>query len=416
MRRLTMLSDRLSRQRSLILIAGLIIAVSDADAVAQELEYEVEVHTARQHDDGKFLWFHPRVTAVPALGPDQKPFVLMTIQKHLKASDYYSGLYTMRTVEDNSWHGPFEEDALAWTSAEDGVTVAVCDVTPGWHTPSQKVLAIGQQVRYGANGRQLYDVPFSNCAAYAVFDPASKDWSKWRRVEVPRRPEFEFVSPGCAQWIVEPDGSILLPVYFRRREQDRFSVAVFRCAFDGLTLSYVSHGNFLTLNEGRGIYEPSLVHFDGKYYLTIRSDERGYVAVSDDGLHFDELQPWTFDDGTELGSYNTQQHWVAHSDALFLVYTRRGANNDHISRHRAPLFMAQVNLAKMRITRRSEIVLIPERGATLGNFGVATIDAKESWVTVAEGVWNDDARKRGAKGAVFVARIKWSRANQLFSK
>ena len=67
------------------------------------------------------------------------------------------------------------------------------------------------------------------------------------------------------------------------------------------------------------------------------------MSVSDDGLQFAEPKPWTFDDGAELGSYNTQQHWLAHSDGLFLVYTRRGANNDHIVRHRAPLFMAQVD-------------------------------------------------------------------------
>jgi hypothetical protein len=31
------------------------------------------------------------------------------------------------------------------------------------------------------------------------------------------------------------------------------------------------------------------------------------------------------DDGAELGSYNTQQHWLSHGDGLFLMYTRRGA-------------------------------------------------------------------------------------------
>ena len=37
----------------------------------------------------------------------------------------------------------------------------------------------------------------------------------------------------------------------------------------------------------------------------------GYVTSSDDGLHYAPIRPWTFDDGTELGSYNTQQHWVS---------------------------------------------------------------------------------------------------------
>jgi len=68
----------------------------------------------------------------------------------------------------------------------------------------------------------------------------------------------------------------------------------------------------------------------------MRNDRAGYVAASADGLHFDEPRIWCWDDGTELGNYNTQQHWVAHSDALYLVYTRTGANNDHVFRHRAP--------------------------------------------------------------------------------
>ena len=40
--------------------------------------------------------------------------------------------------------------------------------------------------------------------------------------------------------------------------------------------------------------------------------------------------------------------------------------------------------------RETERVLVPERGGEFGNFGAAAIDDRESWVTVAEGVWNDD--------------------------
>ncbi len=163
----------------------------------------------------------------------------------------------------------------------------------------------------------------------------------------------------------------------------------------------------------RGLYEPSLIAFGGRYYLTLRNDERGYVSVSHDGLQFDEPVPWAFDDGTELGSYNTQQHWLAHSDGLFLVYTRRGANNDHIIRHRAPLFMARVDTEKLQIVRSSEKVVIPERGAEMGNFGACRINEQESWVTVSEGMFMKDSVKRGAEGATFVARILWSKPNRL---
>jgi hypothetical protein len=132
-------------------------------------------------------------------------------------------------------------------------------------------------------------------------------------------------------------------------------------------------------------------------------------------LQFPEQQPWLFDDGAELGSYNTQQHWLAHSDGLFLVYTRRGANNDHIIRHRAPLFMAQVNPATLRVLRRTEKVVVPERGAEMGNFGACPISETESWITVSEGMFMKDSRQRGAEGATFVARVLWAKPNTLSS-
>jgi hypothetical protein len=52
----------------------------------------------------------------------------------------------------------------------------------------------------------------------------------------------------------------------------------------------------------------------------------------------------------------------------------------------------------------------------MGNFGAATISADESWITVSEGVWNGEARKRGATGATFVARVQWNKPNALAAK
>ncbi|MFO0919905.1 MAG: hypothetical protein U0872_16530 [Planctomycetaceae bacterium] len=45
-----------------------------------------------------------------------------------------------------------------------------------------------------------------------------------------------------------------------------------------------------------------------------------------------------------------------------MAYTRRGANNDHIARHRAPLFVAQVDLQSLQVIRSTEQILLPERG------------------------------------------------------
>lgn len=127
----------------------------------------------------------------------------------------------------------------------------------------------------------------------------------------------------CAQGLVREDGTLLLPFYFGRDAASKASnVTVVQCSFDGREVKYLRHGTELTLNVDRGLVEPSLVGFQGKYYLTIRNDRKGYVTVGDDGLTFKPIKPWTFDDGKELGSYNTQQHCLAHSDGLFLASTQ----------------------------------------------------------------------------------------------
>src|SRR5690606_209744 len=159
---------------------------------------------------------------------------------------------------------------------------------------------------------------------------------------------------------------------------------------------------------------PSLTKFNDEYFLTIRNDLCGYVTRSKDGLEYGPIKTWKFDDGTDLGNYNTQQHWVTHSDGLFLVYTRRGANNDHVTRHRAPLFMGQVDTDRLCIIRKTEQILVPERGAKLGNFGVTTVSPEETWVTVSEWMQPIGVEKYGSDGSVWVARIHWNKPNLNF--
>ena len=154
----------------------------------------------------------------------------------------------------------------------------------------------------------------------------------------------------------------------------------------------------------------------------MRNDLRGYVAVSDDGLHYGPPQPWTFDDGEELGNYNTQQHWVVHSEGLFLVYTRRGAGNDHVFRHRAPLFIGRVDPDRLCVIRESERVVVPERGARLGNFGITAASPQESWVVVAEWMQTGPpdpfdctvCERYGSDNTIFIARLHWNRPNSAF--
>ena len=144
----------------------------------------------------------------------------------------------------------------------------------------------------------------------------------------------------------------------------------------------------------------------------MRNDQRGYVSRGD-GLNFEAARVLCFDDGSELGNYCTQQHWCKVGGKLYLVYTRKGANNDHIFRHRAPLFIAEFDPDKMCVLRDTERIAVPERGARLGNFGCVNINENEAWVIASE--WMQTTApdhsnwKRcmsyGSDNSIFIAKI-----------
>jgi lysophospholipase L1-like esterase len=379
--------------------------------------FRVRLDEVLSHDDGKSLWYHARGVAFPRLGTLLPTLdTLLTLQRHLMADDHYDGLAVAVPDRGGVWKGPYPVPALAWKKDDAGRTIAVCDVTPGYHAATQRVIAIGAKILYDDQGKHLTDTPFSHQVAYASLSVHPRGaWSEWKTLELPPdESRFFLATAGCAQWLVDDaDGSMLLPIYHKGPSGEAYSVTVLRCGFDGERMTLLELGKTLELNEVRGLCEPSLARFRGKYYLTLRNDLRGYVTTSEDGLVYGPIEPWQFDDGAELGSYNTQQHWLVHSEGLFLAYTRRGADNDHIIRHRAPLFLAQVDPAGLRVLRRTEQVVMPERGGEYGNFGANAVSIDESWLTAGEGVWNDDARKRGAKGTVYIAHIEWSLPNRL---
>lgn len=365
--------------------------------------------------DGETCWVHPRAGVVPR----ETPAVVLTMQKlQLTGSDLFFALNEMRTDDlGKTWSEPLEHAQTLGRRAEpDGSIVATCDFWPKWHAASGKLLGIGHTVHY-RDEAVLSDR--ERKTSYSVYDPEQRTWSNWTTLEMPDAEKYYDSGAGCSQRVDLPNGDILLPIYFKRRGQKAYQATVLRCRFDGTRLSVVETGSEHTVAIERGLCEPSLAKYGDRYFITLRNDQAGYVATSDDGLHFTEPQPWCWDDGTNLGNYNTQQHWVTHRRGLFLVYTRKGANNDHVFRHRAPLFIAQVDPVTLRVVRRTEHVLVPERGARLGNFGVTQVSDRETWVTVAEWMQTWPPRivippdnRYGADNSVYVARILWDEPNQ----
>jgi hypothetical protein len=408
--RISSISRKLTVWLALILLWLFSCEIARADGPSP-VPFNVKAEVVYRELSPDFCWFHPRVAAIPGAGTNGHPAVVMTIQKHLTASDHYSGLYFLRTDDlGNTWTGPTEIPELAWQTGENDETIAVCDVTPGWHGPSKKVLAIGIKLRYSKDGAQLVDKPRSHECAYATYDPASQRWTGWKILAMPETDgKFFLVAPGCVQWLVNSDGTLLLPTYFKGETGEDYTTTVLHCSFDGQQLKYLKHGDELAMTGGRGFCEPSLVWHQGTYFLTLRNDDAAYVTTSTNGLDFGPAKKWTFDDGQDLGSYNTQAHWLTHGDGLFLTYTRRGANNDHIMRNRAPIFIAQVDPKTLQVMRETERPLLPERGVMLGNFGAAPITPKESWVTDAEYILSATPHPKGADGTTWLGRVLWSK-------
>jgi hypothetical protein len=386
-------------------------------AAAAPLIASISKETLWQNRDGNSrTWFHPRACMMP--GPNGRPVALMTLQA-IGGSDYFGQVHwSMSEDLGKTWSDPKPIDALGRDPVpgrEDGLKAAVCDVTPQYHPQSGAVIALGHVVFYkGAYFARKEQLP-----RYPVYVTRAKDgtWSE-RKILRWSDPRGGFIySNNCGQRVVLPDGDIQMSFTFGPQAEHRM-VAGVRATFDGDRLEVDKVGPPLHNRQGRGLLEPSVTKFGGKFWITIRAeDNRGYVSVSDDGLNWTEKRAWSWEDGTSLDMSTTQQHWLTHSDGLFLVYTRKDASNVNVIRWRSPLWVAQVDVEHRCLIKSTEQIVLPLVGdgvngpnqvALMGNFNVTNVSADESWVTVGEWLPRD-----GYRGDVLLGRIFWSKPNRL---
>ena len=388
---------------------------------AADSEFTVQLQTAQSGYDRKTCWVHTRAGVIPD-GPHSFAAVLTMHELRISGSDVYYPIHELRSDDGGTtWSKPFSQAAFSRRDRPGGVEEGICDFWPTWHAKTRTLLGTGHTVRYINDNLEPHPRPRNT--AYSVYDPVKRHWATLRTLDTPSEALFFMEGAGSTQRVDLENGDILLPTYAQLpgTAKGRFTAQevsfVMRCSFDGKTLKYIEHGDTFTLKTGRGFSEPSLVRHGRRYLMTLRNDDHNYVTAGPDGLHFDAPRRLTFDDGQDLGSYNTQTHWLTLGERLYLVYTRRGAHNDHVFRHRAPLFMARFDPGKLQVIRSTERVLVPERGARLGNFGVTKINDHESWVTVAEwmqsiGQHAFDPTKceaHGSNNSIFVAKVRSKR-------
>lgn len=398
----------LTRRRFLSL-AGLTAAGALTRSVAADASVDaiasIEKEVVRRGRDGSGpSWFHPRACTLPGKGG---PRVFMTLQT-ITGSDYYGPVHWMESTDrGKTWTEPQPVPGLGRVPAADGMEEGVCDVVPEYHPPTRSVLAVGHNVFYKAG--RLHRPQPRRWPVYSVWREGT--WSEKRKLEWDDPRGALMYTNGCGQRIVLPNGDVLLMLSCTAGDHPRSALSAL-CSYDGRTLAIRKTGPEIRNAAGRGMLEPSLIRHRRRFYVTLRAeDNRGYVAASDDGLTWEEKQPWAWDSGEPLEMSTTQQHWLAHGDALFLVYTRKDPSNLNVMRWRAPLYIAQVDLSRLRLMKATERVVLPLMGdgvknpdevALSGNFHTLTVSDREAWVTDGEML-----PKRGYRGDLLLARIRW---------
>ncbi len=395
------------------MLGGVLLCTIGAAAALQSPDLITGIETVKLHDgrNGTPTWFLPRVCMVPQKSGSLALMVLQTIV----GSDYYGPVHWRESRDlGKSWSAPQLVPGLGREPYKDDIESAVSDVNLTYHARTNTVIGIGEIVYY-RGGKYFPEQP-PRYPVYVVRDANGK-WSERRKLEWDDPRASAIFAAGSAQTVVLPNGDVIVPISFRAQERTDFSVTTLQYGYDGKALKLKHVGSTLVNTVKRGLLEPQLIKYGGRFLLTIRAeDNAGYVSSSADGLQWTPPQAWQWDDGTALTMSTTQQHWLTHSDGWYLVYTRKAEANANVMRWRAPLYLAQVNPKTLRLMRATERTVFPLIGdglndptnvAHYGNFHVNEVNQHESWILSGEVIPSN------FRGDLWMARVRWNKPNRL---
>jgi hypothetical protein len=338
----------------------------------------------------------------------------MTCQKITGSDVFHRVHYSLSTDNGKSWSEPAPISSFGHKDLGNNLVEGVCDVVPEYHQKTDTVLAIAHNVFYNkmerkVNGNSLY-LTKPNSDRHPVYSIRNSDgsWSKRKTLDFKIADKSGMYTAGSAQRVTLENGDIIIPISLtsdQKATKNARMICSCLCSYDGEELKIKEHGNTLRFDCGRGLLEPSIIKYNGMYYMTIRTeDNRAYLSFSEDGLQWQGLYPWNWDNGEQLITSTTQQHWLEINNELWLVYTRKSKDNEHIMRWRAPLYMAKVSFNNKSgmpfdknknipcLIRNSEKTIIPIRAsendttnaARMGNFDVRSLNENEALLTVGE--------------------------------
>ena len=344
----------------------------------------------------------------PTVATDGTSVALMTFQKLLlSGSDVFYGQFVSKSVDGGvTWSEPRQTTGLP--DEHVGEIRITKYATVHYHRKSRSFFALGIAAKYKGDKVPYHHYAPNDPYAWPLLvkvDAETGDFIASERLSVPF--DYELCYP-FGQTVELENGDLLVPFYYRPIGSGmRSKCVVIRFAFNGGTLKPVATGTPVALPAlKRGCGEPSLVRFGEKFLLTLRSDEYGSVAESRDGLHFSVPKKWTWEDGTPIGNANTQQHWVPLGDKLYLSYTRATPANGHVFRNRAPIFISEVDVEKVCLKRTTEKPVVPDRGARLGNFCVASGTNGDTWLLTAEWMQPRGCENHGSDNSLWLVKLR----------
>ena len=356
--------------------------------------------------DGRFCKVQPAVES------DGGDVAILTYQRLLlTGSDVFYGQFISRSGDGGrTWSEPKEIGLFADTREGDFRVARYAN--PHFNRKHRYWFALGVAQLF-KNDREPHQVAVDGkpyCRPILVtVDAVKGEFTACRDLDFPFA--YEHAMP-FGQIVELEDGEMLIPFYFRpcgAGHRGRCVVVCYRLESGRLVV--VKAGEPIVA-EGlkRGVCEPSIVRYGGRFFMTLRSDEYGMFATSDDGLRWSKPIKWCWDDGTPIGNANTQQHWIPSGDELYLAYTRVRADNQHVFRNRAPILMARFDAGRGCLVRSTEREMVPNRGARLGNFAVTDNPADETWLVTAEWMQSDPkvCERYGSDNSIWLVRVKRS--------
>jgi hypothetical protein len=353
--------------------------------------FVVSTQMVREGAPAGFRWTIPRVAAFGAEAA--RPELLMTLSKlSTTGTDVYRGIaFTTSRDGGETWES-LAELPYAARPLREGIMGMFGATVPVFHPQTGKVLLLGNCVGYTGYHTPTVKLTGLRYPAYAIYDPAARKWSADYTV---LDGEEDANTTSGIPWI-QPDGTLLWPCNGGR---------VLRAAFDGEKVTILARSPQIQGlgKQPKNTGEYHLTKLGERFYLAMRCPDQNRIAVSADGQNFQPSVELRWDDDSLVPSTATQMRWIRQHDRLYLVYTRADPASQGIFRHRAPLWMAELDPTTLRLKKATEVIAVPISPGRddLGNFGTTFVNDDLSLVTTSE-----FGRTRASNSRVYLTRIK----------